>query len=826
MFNCSSSSSSTASCSYIIFAGLTADRIKKVSRVVQGSSGPPGVDADWWRRMTTCFDAASDQLCSALAAAGRLICTERTADGEMEGFTAARLIILDKRPGVRPIAVGEVFRRIISRAIMQIVETDVVGITVPHQLCVGVPSACEIGVHHITSRFAQDDVEGVLLVDASNAFNSVNRSAAIYNIARTCPAMSLIVGNTYREPIRLFVTGGGEVQSREGTCQGDPIAMAMYALSIMPLIHRLQELVPDAEQLWYADDDSALGRLRALRKYWRSISNLGPVYGYLPNPTKTVLVVKPEVEVEARDLFRDTGVSIRTDGAHCLGGAFGTVEFRREFLDQRVQGLTAQMNRCGEYATTHPHASYAVAVRSLVPRWKFISRAMECGPGVLAPIDSSVTDKLLPAVTGHHFSDDSPLRRLLSLPCRRGGIGLPIASVVAEHEHQRALRATEPMRDLLHRSRTEPQNIGASRDPRPGDDHPILAALALARTRAVAMRRERDRQASDLAAAVSRELSPPQQLLIEIAGEPGISSWLTADPMSRYGTVLNCNDFRDALCIRYDLDLRDTATTCVCGQPAVRDHMFVCPTGGYPGARHDNIRDLLAEVLVDVAQDVEKEPRLAAMHGEDLPGRQLNRQDEARADIRARGFWTRQQDAYFDVRVTHPKASVLSRSEVLGQLRSHERRKKAEYGRRIVNIERASFTPLVFTTQGQAAPECAKFLSTLATYLSRREASHRYPVLHPHQPVAGTHFILLTSVGRHLFPRVPGLISAASPVVFPGGVPADGWPMSCCHGEGAADTPAWHRVDSLPMVRCRMYVQCRYFTLLSVATVHFKTIDA
>ena len=149
----------------------------------------------------------------------------------------------------------------------------------------------------------------------------------------------------------------------------------------------------------------------------------------------------------------------------------------------------------------------------------------------------------------------------------------------------------------------------------------------------------------------------------------------------------------------------------------------------YPGARHDNIRDLLAEVLVDVAQDVEKEPRLAAMHGEDLTGRQLNRQDEARADIRARGFWTRQQDAYFDVRVTHPKASVLSRSEVLGQLRSHERRKKAEYGPRIVNIERASFTPLVFTTQGLAAPECAKFLSTLATYLSRRHTDIPYSIL-------------------------------------------------------------------------------------------------
>ena len=65
--------------------------------------------------------------------------------------------------------------------------------------------------------------------------------------------------NTYHSPVKLFVIGGGEIKSTEGITQGDPMAMAMYALVIAPLIKRLRAVEPDVKQTWFADDATAAG---------------------------------------------------------------------------------------------------------------------------------------------------------------------------------------------------------------------------------------------------------------------------------------------------------------------------------------------------------------------------------------------------------------------------------------------------------------------------------------------------------------------------------------------------------------------------------------
>ena len=164
--------------------------------------------------------------------------------------------------------------------------------------------------------------------------------------------------------------------------------------------------------------------------------------------------------------------------------------------------------------------------------------------------------------------------------------------------------------------------------------------------------------------------------------------------------------------VRTGYPLDGLPATCVCGKEMDTDHALTCSTGGYPIARHNEIRNIVAEVLREVVTDVEVEPCLIPCDGEDIPFRTANRSAEAHLDIRARGFWTRQQDAFFDVRVTHPRAVLLSRSEVMSQLKSHEQMKKREYGARVNQVERGSFTPLVFSTFGMCGPEANVFFKS------------------------------------------------------------------------------------------------------------------
>ena len=65
---------------------------------------------------------------------------------------------------------------------------------------------------------------------------------ALHNIRVLCPAFATILINTYRVLANLLVAGGRRLVSKEGTTQGDPLAMGMYSLGIQPLLNRLEGL--------------------------------------------------------------------------------------------------------------------------------------------------------------------------------------------------------------------------------------------------------------------------------------------------------------------------------------------------------------------------------------------------------------------------------------------------------------------------------------------------------------------------------------------------------------------------------------------------------
>ena len=726
----------------ILFDRLTPPLIRATATTISGSAGPSGLDADAWQRLLTCFKAASDKLCAAMALAARRICTASVPPESMEAFTAARLIPLAKTSGVRPIAVGEVFRRVIGKAIIQVINRDVRDVIFPYQLCVGIPSGCEVALHAMDQTFHQTNTEGVLCVDAENAFNSLNRQAALHNVPRLCPALGQVFCNTYQAPIRLFAAGGGEIASKEGTSQGDPLAMAIYAVATIPMIKAIAEECPSTSTLWYADDDAAAGTIAELKRYWESLLDLGPGFGYHPNSSKTVLLTKPDHLQAAQRAFAGTGIEIVDSGVKYLGGTIGSNTFAERQLVAHTEKWKGDIIKCAEFAKTQPHAAYAITVRSLTSQWLYAMRVIKCEnkAGLLRELDRVVCSNLLPELCGLRLGPESPLRKLLSVPARHGGIAIPIGEAMAEAEEDWSRRITAPLAHLVTGVSSSPPrdtqpdlldtNTQSSAEPTPIEQ--LQIALSDSRAAASQVRKEKGDLYSTTTADIADQLSPPQQLLTDIAGEKSVSSWLTTAPRTSLGTVLRKTDFKDAVCVRYDLPLPGLPPTCVCSAPMSATHAMTCPAGGYPTARHNEVRDVICGIMKEVAADVQTEPTLSPYEGESLHGRTANRAGEARLDIRARSFWTRQQDAYFDVRVTHPKASLLSCQELRRQLEQNEQEKKRQYGQRVTEIERGSFTPLVFATNGMCARGCNHFLKALALRVVEKNTGLHYSVVVNH----------------------------------------------------------------------------------------------
>ncbi len=202
----------------IIFETIDEQMVLKAAQLTKGGSGPSGMDADGWRKILSSkiYGNTGPDLRRALANVIKKICVENINDNSLEALMASRLVPLDKQPGLRPIGVGEVLRRIAGKIVMSVTKKDVVEASSKSQMC-GREAGSEAAIHAMKELFEREHSEAVLLVDAANAFNSVNRRVLLHNISITCPAIATYVRNCYQTPARLFVIGGQEILSREGT---------------------------------------------------------------------------------------------------------------------------------------------------------------------------------------------------------------------------------------------------------------------------------------------------------------------------------------------------------------------------------------------------------------------------------------------------------------------------------------------------------------------------------------------------------------------------------------------------------------------------------
>ena len=153
------------------------------------------MDADGWKRILTSkqFAQSSTDLCTTIANMIKKLYIDKDLANTLEAFISCCLIPLDKNPGLRPIEVGEVLRRIVGKVTVSTLRDDIIISVGQLQVCAGQESGCEAAVHSMSKMYKEEHTEAVLLVDAANAFNSVNRKVFLHNINVVCILISINV---------------------------------------------------------------------------------------------------------------------------------------------------------------------------------------------------------------------------------------------------------------------------------------------------------------------------------------------------------------------------------------------------------------------------------------------------------------------------------------------------------------------------------------------------------------------------------------------------------------------------------------------------------
>lgn len=144
------------------------------------------------------------------------------------------------------------------------------------QLCASIKCGVEDAIHTVSDLHnLHNDNHGLIVVNAKNAFNTINRSALLWNVRVLWPRASRFIFNTYHGHFPLIFKGCLVIlNSSESVVQGDPLSMFIYAIASLLIIGEMEHHT-NCIQIWYADDSSAFGTINSPLHWFKKLQNIG-----------------------------------------------------------------------------------------------------------------------------------------------------------------------------------------------------------------------------------------------------------------------------------------------------------------------------------------------------------------------------------------------------------------------------------------------------------------------------------------------------------------------------------------------------------------------
>ena len=289
----------------------------------------------------------------------------------------------------------------------------------------------------------------------------------------------------------------------------------MFALATLPLINKLSR---EVKTFWYTDDTSAGGELQHIKVWWDDLTQLGPQYGYFPNPEKTWLTVKDKHFETASTTFAGSSIQLTKLRREYLGSAIGSADFSEAFVKVKIEGWTYEIEQLSEISKTHPHAAYATYTHGLSHKWKFLLRTMPNIGNLLTPLETAVRHSLIPSITGKNDLNDH-MRRILALPTRLGGLGLDNPPSESDFEYSVSCKVCNPISKLILQQSGQLNSDTFEKQ----------------RKARSAVRQERRQAAAEDTRLLLEELPEDSKRMVNLAAEKSASNWLSVLPVAEQG---------------------------------------------------------------------------------------------------------------------------------------------------------------------------------------------------------------------------------------------------------------------------------------------------